>query len=76
MPRLYVIEARTPEGALDFKAPDPSMVFGQAAITGISEDAMARIIFRRMPDVTLTGDTITAWPTLLNAAWKARVKTW
>lgn len=76
MATLYVIEARTHDGALDLKAADPVTVFGIAAITGISEDAMAKVIFRQVPDATLDGREIALWPGKINPAWRARAKTW
>ena len=76
MPKLYVIEARRPDGALDLAAPQPESVFGLAAIHGIDHWTMAQAIYRRLPDVTLSGGDIACWPRLLDPRWVARVKTW
>lgn len=72
----YVIECRTPEGKLDFTGQQPEAVFGMEAIQGISEDRMAKVIFRHDPDAVLTGDRISAWPSVIDSRWIARRKTW
>lgn len=75
----YVIEARKPDGSLDLDAPQPESVFGEAAITGITEDAMAKALFRKFPEdtgIVLRGDSIATWPALVDSRWKARPKTW
>jgi hypothetical protein len=73
---LYVIECRT-NGQLDFTGKQPESFFGNAAITGISEDAMAKVVYRGVgPDVMLDGLTISAWPSLIDPRWAARSKTW
>ena len=76
MTTKWIIEARTPDGALDFTGPDPSSVFGPGAIHGLTENAMAKMIFARVPDATLRGDSIASWPSLIDARWRARPKTW
>jgi len=73
---LYIIECRDFRGSLDFSRPQPEEVFGMAAITGITEDGMAKTIFRRQPEATLQGDRITQWPKLFDSRWTARRKTW
>lgn len=79
---LYVIESRDSEGRLLFRDTDgkrlpmPEEVFGNAAITGITEDAMAKAIFAKAPEAILDGRFVAQWPTILNPNWKARVKTW
>lgn len=73
----YIIEARDESGALllgDY--PQPETVFGIGAITGLTADDMARVIFRRVPDATLDGGSIACWPKLVNLNWIARRKTW
>jgi hypothetical protein len=72
----YVIECRDSRGQLDFTVPQPENVFGLEAITGITEDAMAKKIFSRKPEATLQGDSIATWPALLDPRWKARLRTW
>lgn len=71
----YVIEA-CKDGQLDFTVPQPESVFGMRAITGITEDQMAKTIYRLKPDVVLHGAAISGWPSLINPAWRARRKTW
>jgi len=77
---LWIIEARDEAGKLDFRAPQPESVFGNGAITGLTEDAMSAVIFRRLSDAELggglRGDNIARWPTLIDARWIARRKTW
>lgn len=76
MRTLYVIEARTEEGGLDLRAPQPESVFGVEAITGIDDWAMSRVIYARFSDAVLRGDNIARWPALIDPRWIARVKTW
>jgi len=76
MNELYVIECRKPDGSLDFAAPQPESVFGMRAINGISEDAMAKIVYRRCPNAVLTGTNIPSWPANVDPRWHARRKTW
>jgi len=81
-PKLYIIEARDEAGQLLLRDaegkpyPQPDTVFGLGSIHGMTEDAMAQVIFRRIPDATLDGGSIPLWPALINPNWKARVKTW
>lgn len=75
--QLWVIEARTSDGQLDLTAPQPESVFGLAAIRGITEDAMAKIVFRHVPDdISLSGMAIGSWPAHIDPRWVARRKTW
>ena len=76
MTSLYVIECRKPNGSLDFDGTQPNEFFGMEAIRGISSDQMAKKIFRQHPDAALTGDTIAAWPSIIDSRWRARPKTW
>lgn len=76
MRNTYVIECRHPDGSLDFAGRQPEIFFGVAAIKGISEDAMAKRIFAAYPDAVLRGETITAWPSIVDSRWRARAKTW
>ena len=73
---LWVIECRDEGGVLDFTGAQPEDAFGLAAIAGITEDGMAKVIFARMPDALLTGDSLAAWPRLIDPRWRARRKTW
>lgn len=73
---LYVIEARKPDGSLDLEGRQPWAAFGDKAFTGISEDAMAKIVYRYCPNATLTGMDIMAWPSNIDPRWKARRKYW
>jgi len=73
----YVIECRDESGKLDFTKPQPEDVFGMRAIHGISEDGMAREVWRvKGDDVVLTGSNLLAWPSFIDPRWRARVKTW
>ena len=72
----YVIEARNPDGSLSFDGLQPEQVWGMQAITGLTEDDMSDVIFRRVPDAILIGDNISQWPRLIDARFSARVKTW
>ena len=76
----YVIESLKDDGTLDFTAPRPEDVryFGMDAITGITELAMARVVFERCADVDgkLTGQNVAAWPSFIDPRWTARLKTW
>lgn len=76
MKTLYVIERRYHDGQLDLAESQPESVFGMPAITGIDSNAMAKAIFRRIPDAVLTGDSVAVWPALIDSRWIARVKTW
>lgn len=73
---LYVIEARNPDGGLSFSDPQPESIFGNGAIYGITDDTMAKTIFRHQPDAVLTGDSVSTWPALLDSRFVARRKTW
>lgn len=73
---LWIIEARDPYGNLDFKCPAPFTKFGISGIQGITEDEMAKVIFRHKPDAVLDGRSISQWPALLHPNWIARRKTW
>lgn len=72
----YVIEARHPDGTLDLKSAQPEMLFGEKAITGITEDEMAKVIFHHCPNANLHGGNISIWPRALHANWVARHKYW
>jgi hypothetical protein len=75
---LWIIEARI-DGRLDLTAPQPEALFGTKAITGLTSDDMAKVIFRNLPDLpdaSLQGDSIVRWPTLLDSRFIARPKTW
>jgi hypothetical protein len=72
----YVIEARNNDGTLKFDCPQPESYFGNRAITGITEDEIAKAIFRTAPDATMSGMNISAWPRNIDQNWTARIKTW
>lgn len=77
MGQLYVIEARNPDGSLNFEDPQPYDIFGRQAITGISEDQMAKVILGRLGDsICLTGDSVISWPKLIDLRFQARRKYW
>lgn len=74
---LYVIEARNPDGSLDLKGRQPESDFGMGAIHGMGEDAIAQVIFRKLPKATLSGMAgVTAWVRMIDPRYVARVKTW
>lgn len=74
--KTYIIEARNADGSLELTGPQPETVFGLQAITGISEDAMAKAVFARSKDAVLQGSNIRLWPSFIHPTWKAREKTW
>jgi hypothetical protein len=74
--RLYVIERRNPDGSLDLKGRQPESIFGLPAIQGISEDAIAKIVYRHKPDVVLDGRYLANWAAEIDPSWHTRVKTW
>ena len=76
MKNLWIIEARTPDGALDLAAPQPEEVFGPGSVLGMSSDAMAKCIYARVPDITLDGREIPTWPRYIDPRFTAREKTW
>ena len=76
MTTTYVIECRDQSGNLDFTDPQPEQIFGMAAITGITEDQMAQVIWRRGLDPVLTGQDVPRWPSHVDPRFRARVKTW
>jgi hypothetical protein len=71
-----VIEARNADGTLDLKCAQPEMMFGDKAITGITCDDMAKVIFHHCPNASLHGTNIPIWPKALHEKWIARVKYW
>jgi hypothetical protein len=73
---FYVIEARHTDGRLDLSGAQPESVFGTHAITGITEDAMAKTVYRLRPDAVLMGSDIPRWPSHIDSRWSARRKTW
>lgn len=72
----YVIESRDEHGVLKLDGPQPESFFGKKAISGITEDEMAKVIFHYQPNAVLSGMNIPEWPTQLNPAFRARRKTW
>lgn len=73
---LYIIERRTQMGRLDFKGPQPERVFGRGAITGLTEDQIAKTVYRLAPDAVLTGQNIPLWAAFVDPAFIVRAKTW
>lgn len=77
---LWIIEKRV-DGQLDFSAPQPEQVFGPGAITGLTDDQIAKTVYRHCdangrPDVILDGRNIPHWPALVDGNFWARRKTW
>ena len=73
---LWIIEKRDTAGQLDMSDPQPEKYFGHPAITGMSEDAMAKAVWRYNDDAVLTGQNIPLWPSLVHPGFTARRKTW
>ena len=73
--QLWVIEKRHADGRLDFSEPSVYAVFGMAAIIGLDEDALAKAVYRRVPDVILDGRETALWPAKVNPRFIARRKT-
>ena len=77
MKDLWIIEARNSDGDLDFRTLQPQHIFGRNSITGMTSDAMAKVIYRHDPLAPqLNGSDIENWPKLLHPMWVARRKTW
>lgn len=76
MTERWVIECRDENGMLDFRAPQPEGHFGMGAITGMTDDEIAKKIYAACPDAVLVGDYIPNWPRLIDERWTARRKTW
>ena len=74
---LWIIEARNRNGELEFRTLQPQHIFGRDSITGMSEDAIAKVIYRHDPLAPpLDGSDIPNWPKRLHPMWVARRKTW
>ena len=76
----WIIEKRV-FGVLDLSAPQPEQFFGDKAITGITEDQIAKVVYRHVDarggkDVVLDGRNIAFWPSLIDGSFVARRKTW
>jgi hypothetical protein len=76
MTNKYIIEARNTDGTRALRGPQPETVFGNGAITGMSEDDIAKVIFRHKPEASLDGRNIAYWPSVIDERWIARRKTW
>lgn len=84
MNELWIIEARNPDGSLNLTLPQPHDYFGLGAIRGMTEDAIAKAIFRRFPSaksgsdtpIPLHGTNIGEWPKNIDPRFIARRKTW
>jgi hypothetical protein len=76
MKTQYVIEKRNADGSLDLSGLQPEKVFGLGAIQGISEDAIAKVIFAKVPDASLHGTNIPLWATAIDPKFVIRKKTW
>lgn len=74
--QLWIIEARAPDGSLDLRTLQPDALFGTRCYAGITEDDMARVVYRHSPMLTLDGREIASWPTKLHPGWVARRRTW
>lgn len=76
MTTFYIIERRYADSTLDFKRPQPEDIFGDGAIDGMTEDAIAKLVWRHNPDANLRGDNVMLWPSFVHPQFRARVKTW
>lgn len=72
----WIVERRDEAGKLVFDSPQPEDRFGDAARNGMTEDQMAKVIFRHKPNAVLTGDSIPTWPRVIHPQFVARRKTW
>lgn len=77
MKDLWIIEARNQNDELEFRTLQPQHIFGLDSITGMSSDAIAKVIYRHDPLAPpLDGSDIANWPKRLHPMWVARRKTW
>lgn len=75
---LYVIEARNEDGSLNFDRDKLRVdeVFGRKAITGITEDRIAEVVWRHEPDAVLDGRSLLRWATKVDPRFQTRKKYW
>lgn len=71
----WIIEARV-DGRIVHESPQPEDVFGPAAFRGITEDQIAKVVFRLRPEAVLDGREIHLWPSNIDKRFVARRKTW
>jgi hypothetical protein len=74
----YIIECRKDDGTLDFSGVQPEQVFGHGAIGGMTDDEMAKVVFRKCPDLkdgAMHGRNIALWPSFVDSRFVARRKT-
>lgn len=76
MTTFYIIERRYADGRLDLSHVQPEDIFGDGAIDGMTEDAIAKMVWRHNPDANLRGVNVTMWPSFVHPQFRARVKTW
>lgn len=76
MAKLWIVEKRHADGSLDLSEPQPTHYFGLKSITGMTDDVMAKVVYRHNADVLLDGRYIPDWPRVLHSSFVARVKTW
>ena len=69
--KRWIIDARI-DGRLDLTAPQPQKFFGMAAITGITEDEMAKTVWRHTPDAVLDDRDIARWAARIDPRFIAR----
>jgi len=75
----YIIEARDKDGNLlsaQYPQPAEHKAFGIKAITGITINEMAKVIYAHNRDALLVGGDMPNWPKFINKNWTARRKTW
>lgn len=73
---LWIIEKRNADGSLNLTDPQPHQIFGMGAIHGMDDNAMAQVIFRKVPDAVMDGRFVAHWPQLIDPQFTARRKYW
>ena len=72
----YVIERRDKTGRLLLDSPQPSEFFGVGAFRGMTDDAIAKVVWRHAPDAMLTGMNLFRWASFVHPEFIMRPKTW
>jgi hypothetical protein len=72
----WIVECRKPDGTMDLEGQQPHSVFGVSAMTGMKIETLKKTIYARFPDAVLRPETITAWPSIFDSRWRAKLKTW
>jgi hypothetical protein len=72
----WIVECRNPDGTMDLEGRQPHSVFGVLAMTGMKIETLKKIILEKHPCAVLRAETITAWPSIFDSRWRAKLKTW